>query len=77
MKRSTFFKSLFVGIAAAPAVAKVIAETEQKPVDFSIFHVGSPVSESHGPWFSPDKGWALYENGVWYTLDQRPLRFTA
>lgn len=83
MNRGTFFKSLLTGLIAAPAVAKVIAETEQRPMvryGEPRLWVQNPAWES-APYevyfeMSPDSFRRMYPyyRGLSFGIDQHPLR---
>jgi hypothetical protein len=77
MNRATFFKSLFFGAAAAPAIARVLAEEPVKVVhcyspsdldlrvDYSAMHreIAKHIAE-HSPYA-----------GLVFALGDKPLRF--
>lgn len=66
MNRATFFKRLFVGAAAAPAIARVIAEPKSP---FAFRKVGEFQSATR-----KQPGTGQYR-GLQFGVDRDPLRF--
>lgn len=71
MNRADFFKRLFVGVTAAPAIVRVISWAQPPPFVFC------KMNEWRAAIFSERKAleYRVYDSGIWWGLDQHPLHF--
>ena len=77
MKRSDFFKTLGIGLIAAPQLAKILAE---EPLftyhPMNQFRPG-PRGFGYNPInYNGELEWHYIEDGLIYKLDAHPLRYT-